>query len=246
MTSAWGDRLDNPMLVQWEYASEERLKMRNTIYHDLLESGSDVEAEIVKAVAEAGPGRVLDIGCGTGELAERIASEAAAEVVAADLSPRMVDLARERGLDARIADVEQLAFADGEFDCVVAGWLLYHVPDRDRAIRELARVLRPGGRLVASTMAADNLCEVWEWMNESWERDITFDRANGKAQLEPHFARVERRDCDGTVVFPTTDALRRFVAASMTRAYLAANVPELTGPLRAGARHTIFVAEKAA
>ena len=95
-------------------------------------------------------------------------------------------------------------------------------------------------------MAEDNLAEVWEWLNESWEREISFDRANGKAQLEPHFARVAQRDCDGTVVFPTTDSVRRLIAASMTRAHLAANVPELSVPLRAGARHTIFVAEKAA
>ena len=142
MTSAWGDRLDNPVLVQWEYASEERLRTRNAIYHDLLE-GCDAEAEIVKAVGEVTPARVLDVGCGTGEIAERIAKEIGAEVVAADLSSRMVDLARDRGLDARLADVEQLPFADGEFDCAVAAWLLYHVPDRDRAIAELARVLRP-------------------------------------------------------------------------------------------------------
>jgi SAM-dependent methyltransferase len=245
MTAEWGSRLDNPVLVQWEYASEERLRTRNAIYRDLLE-GCNAEDEIVRAVVEAAPGRVLDIGCGTGEIAVRIAAESGADLVAADTSPRMVDLARERGLDAGVADVQQLPFADGEFDCAVAGWLLYHVPDRDRAIAELARVLRPGGRLVASTMAEDNLAEVWELLGESWERDISFDRVNGAPQLERHFARVERRDCDGTVVFPTAEAVRVFVAASMTRAHLGGDVPELSEPLSARARHTVFVAEKAA
>jgi SAM-dependent methyltransferase len=158
----------------------------------------------------------------------------------------MVELARERGLDARVADIQALPFLDGEFDCVVAGWVLYHVPDRSRAIAEVARVLRPGGRFIAATMAVDNFAEVWELLGEDWGRNISFDRENGAAQLEPHFARVERRDCDGAVVFRTTDDVRRFIAASMTRAHLGAKVPDLAEPLRARSRHTIFVAEKAA
>lgn len=242
--TGWSSRLDNPVLVQWEYASEERLRTRNAIYHDLLE-GANAEQMIYDAVAEVSPSRVLDIGCGTGELAERIARELGVEVVVADLSPRMVHLARERGLEARLADIEDLPFADGEFDCVVAAWVIYHAPDRDRAIRELARVLRPGGRLVAAAMAEDNLAEVWLLLGESWERTLTFDRENGAAQLEPYFERVERRDADGTVVFPTSDAIRVFVAASMTRAHLSGKVPEITEPLSARYRHAVFVADKA-
>ncbi len=69
---------------------------------------------LVEAVVEAKPGRVLEAGCGWGELAEWIRRGTGAEVVAVDLSPHMVDLARERGVDARIADVQELPFEDGE------------------------------------------------------------------------------------------------------------------------------------
>jgi SAM-dependent methyltransferase len=243
VTKAWSHRLDNPVLVQWEYASEERLRARNAIYRDLLE-GENAEDQIFAAVAAASPRRVLDIGCGTGELAERIATELGADVVAADQSGRMVNLARELGLDARIADIQALPFLDGEFDCVVAGWVLYHVQDRNRAISEVARVLRPGGRFVAATMGVDNFAEVWQLLGEDWARTISFDRENGAAQLEPYFERIERRDCDGTVVFPTADDVRRLIAASMTGAHLGGKVPELTEPLRARSRHTVFVADR--
>lgn len=243
--TGWSSRLDNPVLVQWEYASEERLRTRNAIYQQFLAEGArDAEEMTFDAVAEVKPGRLLDIGCGTGELAERIMRELGVDVVAADLSPRMVDLARERGLEARLADIEDLPFKDGDFDCVVAAWVIYHAPDRGRAIRELARVLRPGGRLVAATIAEDNLAEVWELLGESWEREITFDRENGAAQLEPYFEQVERRDADATVVFPTSDAIRVFVAASMTRAHLSGKVPEIAEPFSARYRHTVFVADK--
>ena len=237
-------RLDNPILVQWEFASEERLDKRNSIYRELVE-GDNAEDVLFAAVAEVAPKRVLEVGCGTGEMAERIARELGAEVIATDLSPRMVHLSHERGLEARVADVQALDFEDGEFDCVVAGWLLYHVPDRRKAIAECARVLRPGGRLVAATQSSTNLSELWELLGADLERDISFSSDNGHAQLEPYFARVERRDANGVVVFPTPDAMRSYVAANIPRAHLAAVVPTFDAPVRAGTNHTIFVADKA-
>jgi ubiquinone/menaquinone biosynthesis C-methylase UbiE len=245
VSANWSRRLDNPVLVQWEYASEERLRARNEIYRDLLE-GPSAEEAIFVAVAEVAPQRVLDIGCGTGETAERIARELGCEVIAADQSGRMVELARERGLDARVADIQALPFADSEFDCVVAGWVLYHVQDRERAISEVARVLRPGGRFVTATMADDNFAEVWELLNEEWGHNISFDRENGAAQLAPYFERIQQRNCDATVVFPSSEHVRRLISASMNGAHLGGKVPELSEPLRARARHTVFVAEKAA
>ncbi len=101
--------LDNPVLVRWEYASEERLATRNRIYRDLIE-GENAEDVVFEAVREAAPGRVLEAGCGQGELAKRIADELGAEVTAVDLSPRMVTLARERGVAADVADVQALPF----------------------------------------------------------------------------------------------------------------------------------------
>ena len=119
--------LDNPLLVQWEYASEERLAVRNATYRELVE-GVNAEEVVFEAVAEARPGRVLEVGCGEGELAARVERELGADVVAIDLSPRMIELARARGVEARVADVQSLPFADGEFDCAVAAWVLYHAP----------------------------------------------------------------------------------------------------------------------
>ena len=91
---------------------------------------------------------------GMGELAERVQKELGAQVVAVDISPRMVELTRARGIDVHLADVQSLPFADGEFDCVAANWVLYHVPDLDRGLSELERVIGRGGRLIAATLGA--------------------------------------------------------------------------------------------
>ena len=100
---------------------------------------------------------MLEVGCGEGELGARIESEIGVEVVALDQSARMVGLSRERGVDARVGDVQELPFEDGSFDVAVAAWMLFHVAGLDRGLRELARDLRPGGRLVAVTNRDDHL-----------------------------------------------------------------------------------------
>ena len=65
-------KLDNPVVVQWEYASEERLATRNETYRRLVE-GVNAEELAFDAVAECRPRRLLEVGCGMGELAERVA-----------------------------------------------------------------------------------------------------------------------------------------------------------------------------
>jgi ubiquinone/menaquinone biosynthesis C-methylase UbiE len=178
-------------------------------------------------------------------MSQRIQQELGSDVIALDSSQRMVDLTRERGIDAVLGDVQALPFDDGEFDCVVAGWVLYHVVDRATAIAECARVLRPGGRLVAPTLDDDNLSDLWEFLESPSDRSLTFSSTNGAEQLEPFFAQIEAREAHGVVVFPTPDEMRAYVAANMTRAHLAARVPDFSEPVRVRTHHTVFVADKA-
>jgi SAM-dependent methyltransferase len=237
-------RFDNPLLVRWEYASEERLAKRNEIFRTIIE-GENPEEVAFAAVAEGTPKRVLDVGSGPGELTERFAKELGADVRAIDVSPRMVELTKARGIDVQLADAETLPFADGEFDCVFAGWVLYHVPNLDGAIAECARVLRPGGRLVAASHCDDNIDELWDLIPGTPPREpLSFTKTNGAELLRRHFPRVEQRDVDATLVFPNTEAMRTFVASTIDRAHLAPLLPEVAGPFRATARHVVFVAER--
>jgi ubiquinone/menaquinone biosynthesis C-methylase UbiE len=235
-------KLDNPLLVRWEYASEERLAKRNEIQRSLSQ-GRNVEDHVFDAIAEARPTRLVDIGCGLGEMGERVQRELGAHVCAIDTSPRMVELAQARGLDAQIADAESLPFPDDDFDCALAAWVLYHVPNLQQALGECARVLKPGGTLIASAVCTDNIAEVWELIGVSEPRDpLSFSRENGEAILQPFFKRVERRDLEGELVFPDTESIRTFVAATIDRAHLAPQVPEITEPFHATTRHVVFIA----
>jgi len=236
-------RLDNPMLVRWEFASEERLEKRNALYRRLVE-GMDAHEVLFEAIKESAPTRVLEVGCGAGEMAARVRDELGAEIVATDTSERMVELTRQRGVEAHVADVQELPFGDGEFDCVFAGWVLYHVHDRERAIAECARVLRTGGRFITATLADENMSDLWDFLGSPRERSLGFSSTNGAEQLERCFTNVEAREANGVVVFSTPDDMTQFVAANMTRAHLAAVVPDFSEPVRVRTHHTIFVAGK--
>jgi SAM-dependent methyltransferase len=198
-------RLNDPSLVRVEYATDERFR-RRSLYEWAVYEGPDPREHALLAVLEVRPQRLLDAGCGTGEFAERAARVLGCEAVGVDQSERMVDRTRGRGVEAVVASVEQLPFADGEFDAVSANWMLYHLPDLDLGLAELARVLRPGGRLVALLNDADHLVELWGRDEED------FATVCYKA-LERRFERVDRREVRGAATFATREALRAYLAA---------------------------------
>ena len=235
-------RIDDPAAVRAQYATEAGLATRKGIYTDV--TGPDARELVFAAVAEVSPDSVLEVGCGEGELAARMAAELDANVVAIDQSERMVALTRARGVDARLGDVQELAFDDASFDVVVAAWMLYHAPDLDRAIAELARVLRPGGRLVAATNASDHLREMLDLAGvDDW--DFSFRAENGAQLLGRHLVSVETRDAAGTVTLHDASQIRAYLGSSIRLKAWADRVPELDRPLVARRRPVVFVAEKA-
>ncbi len=98
--------------------------------------------------------RILDAACGNGRYSRFLLRRADPDAVLTsfDLSPRMLTRARARLHDNRVshavADLTRLPYADAAFDAIVCGWVLEHLPDPRLGLRELARVLQPGGKLL--------------------------------------------------------------------------------------------------
>ena len=238
-------RLDDPRLVADEYADDTRLRRRAAAFTGATTT-VDARVPLVAAVVEAQPASVLEVGCGWGEPAEWVRRETGAEVTAVDLSPHMVELARERGVAARLGDVQELPFAGGEFDVAIAAWMLYHVPDLDRAVAELARVLRPGGRLVVATNSRFHLLELRELVG-SGPSTLKFSRENGEEHLRRRFDHVSRVDIDGQLEFADRFEVEEYVRASISMSPFVANLPEVVDePFFARRANSIFVADTAA
>jgi len=234
-------RLNDPELVRKEYADERGLAVRMAVQASA--TGPDPYDVVFEAVAECGPELVLEVGCGRGELAERMSRELEAHVVALDQSERMVELTAARGVEALVGDVQHLPFHDGFFDCAVAAWMLYHVTDLDRALRELRRVLRSDGRLVAATSSERNLGELWQLVGERGAPSGGFSVESAGGVLLRHFATVERRDVRGTVTFPDRETAHRHISACPTRGELADRLPDFERPLVATRHVAVFVCE---
>jgi FAD/FMN-containing dehydrogenase/SAM-dependent methyltransferase len=123
---------------------------------DLAEAHNQPLFEAVLDAAQAGPGtRLLDVGCGSG-LTLVLATERGAIPAGLDISPGLLQIARDRLPDAdlREGDMEHLPFGDAAFDAVTGVNAFQFAGDPQRALRESARVTRPGGHVVASLFAA--------------------------------------------------------------------------------------------
>ncbi len=113
------------------------------------------ESRLKKAAALIGAlpaGRMLDVGCTTGDWALHWRGRGW-DVAGIDIDRAYVDAARERGLDARLCDlnVEPVPFPDASFDLVFAGEVIEHLVDTDGFLREMGRMVRPGGHLLITT-----------------------------------------------------------------------------------------------
>jgi ubiquinone/menaquinone biosynthesis C-methylase UbiE len=119
------------------------------LHHEI----SDRTANLALAQVPA-PHRVLDVGSGTGYLLRQLAARApdAVQLVGVDAAAEMVRVARESAADPRVrfqaGSAEHLPGADGTFDLVVSTTSFDHWADQEAGLRECARVLAPGGRLV--------------------------------------------------------------------------------------------------
>jgi SAM-dependent methyltransferase len=112
-------------------------------YHALLD-----ELELDVALPFARGREVLEVGCGTGLILARVA-EQAARAEGVDLSPGMLELAKQRGLSVKEASATALPYPDAAFDLVYSFKVLAHIPEIEKALAEMARVCRPGGHVLA-------------------------------------------------------------------------------------------------
>ncbi len=185
-----------PEHVARQYADGSRLAARHYLHATFGVATEPFLRWLFEREAPAPGERVLEVGCGRGDLwvenADRL--PAGAHVVLTDASAGMAAEAAPRvaplGLAVAVADARRLPFATAGCDRVLANHMLYHVPDLDVGLAEIARVLRPGGRLHASTNGERHMRQLDDYRAAPrWSLPFTLE--NGEERLAKHFAPVQ-------------------------------------------------------
>lgn len=212
------------------FAGGDQAYLRDKQYHD--GSKLDARTELHKqsstsAVAFAdfeagltdwaGVGDILECGTGTGRFWDNNAVSRTASLTLTDLSAGMVEEAVARAGSNRFVrvlgqqcDVQDLPFADESFDAAIANHMLYHVPDPDLALAELARVLRPDGVLLAATNARGHMGEMLDTVAEVFgeqrsDIDDVFGMDVGERRLRRQFTSVAWFAYDNDLVVTDVD-----------------------------------------
>ena len=160
--------------------------------HELGPAGSSPERSI------------LDVGCGTGSMLPLLGRFGAAQGV--DTEPKAIELCHERGLTAaRLYDGSRLPFDDAEFDVACAFDVIEHIPDDVAALRDMARVVRPGGRLVLTVPAFPFL---WGPQDEISHHERRYTRATLRAAVAAAGADLRHMSFFNTLLFPPIAAVR--------------------------------------
>ena len=205
MSSNWSD----PTYLRSEqYRDASNLDARMRLHQRFSTNTYDFHLWVFDHILDvlALDGEILDVGCGSAALWHKNLDRLPSGwyVALTDFSPGMVEAARqavashEAQFTVSEADAQALPFPDASFDVAVANHMLYHVPDCERALAELRRVLRPGGRLFAATNGQGHMRGMGELVapfasiatpdRSDYER--IFSLENGAEQLMHHFSRV--------------------------------------------------------
>ncbi|MGB1285259.1 MAG: class I SAM-dependent methyltransferase [Aggregatilineales bacterium] len=210
-------RDDSEHLKNVQYKTADNLNARiqiHVLYNTNTYSVMNWQFDILLACAAVPAPRVLEIGCGTGALWTGNISRVPEswDITLTDFSEGMLAETQSNLSDHserfkyQQADAQDLPFEDNQFDIVIANYMLYHVPDRPKALREMRRVMQPGGHLHAMTNGAGHMGELktlaanitgWSIQN-SPTTSAHFRLENGGIQLAHVFNHVQRIDfpCD--------------------------------------------------
>jgi SAM-dependent methyltransferase len=230
---------DKRYLLNEQYSDSSRLEARIALHRKYGVDQRDLYRWIFDLMQLPANARVLEVGCGPGFLwlknSDRLPT--CWSITVSDFSPGMLNKAREtlaevdHYFEFEQIDAQQIPAPSNTFDAVIANHTLYHVPNRDKAFAEIRRVMRPRGRLYASTNGVAHMRELQELYQEldpTYQGfSVPFNLENAAGQLEPFFNGVVVHRFDDELVVDEVEPLVQYILSSLSFEPVKARVPLL-------------------
>jgi ubiquinone/menaquinone biosynthesis C-methylase UbiE len=196
---------DQKYLQEDQYKNAANLSARANLHVQFSTNKQGLFAWLFERMDIPSPARILEIGAGPAWFWDANAARIPAgwDITLSDFSAGMLDEARatlhslSHPFHFEQIDAQQIPYADGTFDTVIANFMMYHVPDRPKALGEIRRVLKPGGKLIVSTNGENHMRETYDLMakfSDDGEHPVfstrTFSLENAPEQLQPFFSTI--------------------------------------------------------
>lgn len=216
--------INNSNYVKEQYQKSDNLSTRISI-HDKYSTNKMGLANWYFSIYEISRGmKILELGCGTGSMwiDHREEMTKCEQIVLSDFSAGMVETAKENIGDMNpvkyeVIDIQNIPYDDSYFDIVIANYMLYHVPDIDKAMKEVSRVLKTGGYFYAATSGENGIMEtVTRILDMDLAYENTFSLENGMKKMEPYFRSVEIKRYMDSLEVTNIDDLLDYIYSGIT------------------------------
>jgi len=209
--------VDQQYLLNEEYKDASHLNARIQFFQRFSINGVDQYRWIFDHFDLRPGSRILELGCGSGMLwlknLDRIPPDWT--ITLSDFSPGMLQEAqhnlrdRSPNFSFQVIDAQAIPLETSRFDAVIANNMLYHVPDRQRALSEIHRVLKPDGYFYASTIGEESFSELNRLMGQNslnpWTKRLGFSLENGGEQLSFWFTHLDLHRLENTLMITETE-----------------------------------------
>lgn len=201
-------RENDKQIVKLQYSSQNNLNARQALHRDWSTNKYGWEKWVYDHYNLKAGYKVIEFGCGNGGIWERNLERVPenVDILLTDMSEGMLEAAKKtmegsnKEFSFKIMDVQEPDAVNNSYDRVIANHMLYHVPDRRKAISQIARILKDDGVFVATTNSVNSMSGMKELVTDFSSKvnynfysvAEKFGMENGKEQLEEYFGLVER------------------------------------------------------